>query len=235
MGVRFQACCLCCVWESAWPPCSSSRWSLLFCGGRTEPCQPLKIHPRLRYFSFLSLTSCWSKNTLPACPRPTTEAISLSWRCPFMIRCLWSLFPWFLLTPVMSTWNSPMIKSPRSPRPVPNLTRTVSWPWEAPAFPSSVTPAHTGTAVGWSWREAWTLLRMNMGQMATERPKGILMGVCRAQCPSLCSVPPQINVESCYQSVPRWLSKLTTYSTGRVCECWWKDEQWTKEEPIEFW
>lgn len=217
---RFQACCLCCVWESAWPLCSSSRWSLLFCGGRTEPCRSLKRHARPRYFSFLSLTSCWSKNTLPASPRPSTEAISLSWRCPFTTRCFWFLFPWHLLTPVTSTWNSPMIKSPQGPRPVLNLTRTVSWPWDAPAIPSSVTPAPTGTAVGRSWREAWTPLKINIEQMATERPKDFLMGVCRAQCPSLCSVPLQINVESRYRSVPGWLSKLTTYRTERVCEGW---------------
>lgn len=115
------------------------------------------------------------------------KKLSLSLRRPFTIRCLWSPSPWFPLTLVTSMWKLQTIKSPRTPPQASPPTRTRAWPWETPVILPIMTPApvwHTGTVVGWSRREAWTLvsashlcltrLRRHVGQMETERLGAVL-------------------------------------------------------------
>lgn len=72
----------------------------------------------------------------------------LSLRHQSTMQFLWSPFPWFLSTPVTSTWNSPTTKSPSNPLLVfpPMRTR----PWHSPVMISITTPARvqrTGTAM----------------------------------------------------------------------------------------
>lgn len=101
--------------------------------------------------------------------------MSIPFRCPFKIQCLWSPSPCSPSTPVTSMCNSTMIKFSQIPPPVPPATRKRSWPLEPALIPFNMSPAqeqHTGTVVVWTLASSSHLCLMT--EMTAKRLKKVL-------------------------------------------------------------